>query len=59
MTREVSRALSEAIAMIKEIVSKLIQTRSAEKKKYFKAKIGWDNVKQSGELYLFPLVKIA
>lgn len=40
MTREVSRALSEAIAMIKEIVSKLIQTRSAEKKKYFKAKIG-------------------
>lgn len=32
MTREVSGALSEAIAMIKEIVSKHIQTRSVEKK---------------------------
>lgn len=33
MTREVSGALSEAIAMIKEIMSKLIQTRSVGEKK--------------------------
>ena len=48
ITREISGSLSKAIAMIKEIMSKLIQIRSVGQDLKIKTKIRRNHVDQSG-----------